>query len=88
MVLTFQARVNAALAVLSPGLGSGRCHHRCRQKTLAGEQKGGPLGLAGIAKQLPFHGVEAVGRCKEPVAVGITNDNSRGLRTDFDDVGI
>ena len=46
------------------------------------------LGFAGVAKHLTFYRIEPVGGRKKPVALAIPHDNSRGLRTDFDDVSV
>src|SRR6202171_2691532 len=53
-----------------------------------GEATSRTLGLARIAKQLTFHRIEAMRRCKKAITIWIPHDDSRRLRSDFDDVSV
>jgi hypothetical protein len=46
------------------------------------------LGLAGGTKQLAFQRIEAMSGRKKPKSGSIPHHNSRGLRTDFDNVTV
>lgn len=53
-----------------------------------GEAAGRPLRFARVAKQLAFQRIEAVGGGEETKTVRIAHDDSRGFRSNFDDVGV
>src|SRR5258705_9661621 len=61
---------------------------RGQRQAAVGEPSRRALGLAGVAKQLAFQPIETMGRGEEAIAVRIAHDDSRRLRTDFDDVGV
>jgi len=68
--------------------GKGQTFLRNQRQPTVREPKRGALGFAGVAKHLAFYRIELVGGRKKPVALTIAHDNSRGLRTDFDDVSV
>jgi len=49
---------------------------------------GRTLGLTGVAEELAFEAVEAVGRSEETIAAGIPYNDAGRYRTDFDDVAV
>src|ERR1700681_1046472 len=59
------------------------------QRHAAGhEASGRELGLPGVAKQLAFQWIEAVGGGEKPIAVRVSHHDSRRLRSNFDDVSV
>lgn len=82
----FTVKAKRGQRLMAAALGSwALCNQR--QSTICKPDRG-PLGLAGVAKQLTFYPVEAVRGGEKPVAAGIAHDDSRSLRADFDDVSV